>query len=224
MGQSEYDKIPKEIRDFIPDFLAESEENLRILNEKLLECEEALKQNKAISSENLNSLFRAAHSIKGTASFVGVDKIVRLTHKLETVLQKIRDYELDFRADIFDILFIAFDCLAKLLLELKEKKAGGVDLQPVMGRLEGVLLGQEETPVSPALKQQASSLSGQDFLSDEVILTSCQELVLRLRKKMTSDEGGEQQPVWNDLLMIVQQLFRFAVLLNSSVLEEMVRK
>jgi len=41
---------------------------------------------------------------------------------------------------------------------------------------------------------------------------------------MTSDEGGEQQPVWNDLLMIVQQLFRFAVLLNSSVLEEMVRK
>ncbi|MFA5260293.1 MAG: Hpt domain-containing protein, partial [Candidatus Omnitrophota bacterium] len=76
MGESEYDKIPKEIRDFIPDFLSESEENLRILNEKLLECEEAFKQKKPVPPDSLNSLFRAAHSIKGTASLVGLDKIV----------------------------------------------------------------------------------------------------------------------------------------------------
>lgn len=240
MGENEYDKIPKEIREFIPDFLSESDENLRILNEKLLECEEAFKQKQLLNPETLNSLFRAAHSIKGTASFVGLDKIVQLTHKLETVLQKIRDHALDFHADIFDVLFVAFDCLSKLLLELKERRDGHVDLQPVMSRLENVLLGQEkesssqETPLLqsaavPVAAQDSMSLAGAPnspvFLTDEVILDSCLQLVARLREHCAAGQGDEKyQPPLDNFLMISQQFYRFSVLLNSPALEDMAKK
>ena len=231
MGESEYEKIPKEIRDFIPDFLAESEENLRVLNEKLLECEEALKHGQPVHPDCLNSLFRAAHSIKGTASFVGLDKIVQLTHKLETVLQKVRDHDLDFQADIFDALFVAFDCLAKLLLELKERRDAGIDIEPVMSQLEDILLGPDEEPSrdEKRLSPDTASLPRESavpvFLSDEAILDSCLQLVSRFRGQLRAgDPEGEEGPPLEILLQISKQLYRFAILLSSAVLEDMAKK
>ena len=233
MGESEYDKIPKEIRDFLPDFFAESEENLRILNEKLLECEDAFKQQKTQPPDTLNCLFRAAHSIKGTASFVGLDKIVQLTHKLETVLQKIRDHDLKFQANVFDALFVAFDSLNKLLLELKEKRDGQVDIRPVMTRLEDVLLGPDEEPVSDEEQEEVQPSEAMvspipatpAFISDETILESCFQLIHRFREGFVfRDTEPGQEPQLETLLQITQQLYRFAILLASAALEDLARK
>ncbi len=131
--------IPDDIMEMLPEFLQESEEHLQVLNEKMLDAEKAVKEGATMSQENLNTMFRSAHTIKGTASFIGLKKVVGLTHKAETLLQKLRDGELSLEAKIIDALFSAFDTLTNLLASLKEHKTEGVDIDADVQKIEMIL-------------------------------------------------------------------------------------
>ncbi|MEI8011736.1 MAG: chemotaxis protein CheA, partial [Candidatus Omnitrophota bacterium] len=131
--------IPDDIMEMLPEFLQESDEHLQVLNEKMLEAEKAIKGGASMSQEDLNTMFRSAHTIKGTASFIGLKKVVGLTHKAETLLQKLRDGELMLNAMIVDALFSAFDTLINLLKSLRENKTEGVEIDSDVQRIEGIL-------------------------------------------------------------------------------------
>ncbi len=146
--------IPDDIMEMLPEFLQESEEHLQVLNEKMLDAEKAVKEGATMSQENLNTMFRSAHTIKGTASFIGLKKVVGLTHKAETLLQKLRDGELSLEAKIIDALFSAFDTLTNLLASLKEHKTEGVEIDTDVQKIEMILnpgapAAAPATPVTP---------------------------------------------------------------------------
>ena len=147
MPDGVFDDIPESNREFIPDFLAESEENLRILNERLLAMEAVFRQGGESSMDDLNAVFRAAHSMKGTAAFIGLRRLVQLAHKLETLLQQIRDGHLKFAQPLFDVLFTSFDALNSLLQALREDQPDGLDLDPILSSLDGFIV-----EVDPARK------------------------------------------------------------------------
>ncbi len=240
MSQNEYDNIPEEIKKFLPDFIAETEENLRILNEKLLATEEAYKKGEAISADNLNSLFRAAHSIKGTASFVGLKKIVDLTHKLETILQKLRDQDLEVAPPLFDALFVAFDLLTKMLKKLRKGQDDKVDIGPVVADIDQILSTVKHEPEGAELAEEPAGnaqdkqvpvsakegVGPESVLSEESLLGSCDQLLCRLQELLDSlktekaDSGVPREP----LLQILQQIYRVAVFLSSSPLQELTQK
>ncbi|WP_077528733.1 chemotaxis protein CheA [Vreelandella utahensis] len=65
--------------------------------------------------EQLNDIFRAAHSIKGGAGTFGLTSVTDLTHKLETLLDRLREGESEVTTDGINLLLESVDCLRSLL-------------------------------------------------------------------------------------------------------------
>ncbi|HKL75647.1 MAG TPA: Hpt domain-containing protein, partial [Halanaerobiales bacterium] len=70
-------------------FFDESREYIQMLNEGVLALE-----NNPEDSEIINTIFRAAHSLKGMAATMGFDSLTELTHKVENILDRVRNDEL----------------------------------------------------------------------------------------------------------------------------------
>lgn len=92
-------------------FFVESHELLQVMEDALLEFENSDEQD-----ESINAIFRAAHTIKGSAGLFGLDGVVSFTHVMESVLDKVRDHELTIDDDMIAQLLSCGDHI-KLLLE-----------------------------------------------------------------------------------------------------------
>ncbi len=93
-------------------YVEESLEHLADIENDLLAIEEA---GANINEELVNKVFRAAHSIKGGAGFMGLNNIKELSHKMENVLGMIREREMVPNAEIVNILLLSSDTLRNLL-------------------------------------------------------------------------------------------------------------
>lgn len=91
-------------------FFEESEEHLSAMEALLLDLDI---QNP--DSEQLNAIFRAAHSIKGSAGTFGFSDLAETTHILENLLDRIRKRELELRADMVDAFLECGDLLRGML-------------------------------------------------------------------------------------------------------------
>ena len=65
--------------------------------------------------EELNAIFRAAHSIKGSSGTFGFEDLTRVTHILDSLLDRLRKHELPLRAAMVDAFLAAVDLLKALL-------------------------------------------------------------------------------------------------------------
>ncbi len=93
-------------------YVEESIEHLADIENDLLAIENA---GANIDEELVNKVFRAAHSIKGGAGFMGLNNIKELSHKMENVLGMIREREMVPNSEIVNILLLASDTLRNLL-------------------------------------------------------------------------------------------------------------
>jgi two-component system chemotaxis sensor kinase CheA len=105
--------------DLLRAFLAEAREHLADIEADLLAIEEA---GADIDEELVNKVFRAAHSIKGGSSFLGLNRIKELAHKAETVLDMIRSRQMAPNPEITNILLAAFDKLRDMLNNAAESE------------------------------------------------------------------------------------------------------
>src|SRR5215510_477542 len=80
-------------------FFEEAGENLANMETMLVEIDID-----SVTSEELNAIFRVAHSIKGGAATFGFSDVTELTHELETLLDRLRKNELKLRRDMVDVL------------------------------------------------------------------------------------------------------------------------
>lgn len=92
-------------------YVEESKEHLETIESDLLEIEQG---GEAIDEGLVNKVFRAAHSIKGGASFLGLLNIKELSHKIENILDMVRNFELVPNSDIINTLLKSFDYLGVL--------------------------------------------------------------------------------------------------------------
>jgi len=96
----------------IQSYVEESLEHLADIENNLLAIEQA---GADIDLDLVNKVFRAAHSIKGGAGFVGLDNIKELAHKMENVFGLIRNREMIPTPEIINIVLLAFDKLRELI-------------------------------------------------------------------------------------------------------------
>ncbi len=96
--------ISDEMREIFNEFVVEAEENLQKVEENLLELEKDPK-----NEELLNATFRAMHTLKGGAGFLGLQAIVEVAHAAEDVLGKLRSGELTLTPEINDAILRAVD-------------------------------------------------------------------------------------------------------------------
>ncbi|WP_428978965.1 chemotaxis protein CheW [Clostridium tanneri] len=92
-------------------FVDEVEEQLQLLEQGILELEQS-----GESPELIQKIFRVAHTLKGSSSSMGFEKMKILTHEMENVLDKIRNGILFLNKTVIDILFKCLDHL-KLLID-----------------------------------------------------------------------------------------------------------
>ena len=102
-------------------YIEESKEHLETIENDLLEIERG---GEAIDEDLVNKVFRAAHSIKGGASFMGLDHIKELSHVIENVLELVRNLQIVPLPELINILLKAFDRLGKLLDDAINKVDG----------------------------------------------------------------------------------------------------
>jgi len=93
--------------------------------------------------ELLNRTFRALHTIKGTASFLGFDPIVRVGHSAEDVLSAVRQGRLQLTRRVMDALLAARDQLGAMLDDLR---TGGLKEYPLGALLTELERVQDGTP------------------------------------------------------------------------------
>lgn len=103
-------------------FFDESEEHLAAMESLLLTLDIAQPD-----SEDLNAIFRAAHSIKGSSATFGFTDLTEVTHILESLLDRLRKSEIVLRADMVDAFLVAGDLLKTMLAAHRNPNAGAVD-------------------------------------------------------------------------------------------------
>jgi len=111
-----------DLSQFFQVFFEEAGENLDSMEQMLLE----LDVSKA-DDEELNAIFRCAHSVKGGAATFGFSDVAELTHQMEALLDKLRRHELQPTAQMVDVLLAAGDALKALLARHQGSGGGELD-------------------------------------------------------------------------------------------------
>lgn len=128
-----------DLSQFYQVFFEEAGENLANMEQMLLGLD--LTQ---ADDEQLNAIFRCAHSVKGGAATFGFSDVAELTHQMETLLDRLRRHELQPHASMVDVLLAAGDALKSQLA--RHQGAGGEPVDTTQLIADIVRLAQGEAP------------------------------------------------------------------------------
>ena len=126
-----------DLSQFYQVFFEEAGENLDRMEQQLLEI-----NIESADDEELNSIFRCAHSVKGGAATFGFGDVAELTHQMETLLDKLRRHELAPTAAMVDVLLQSGDALRAQLA--RHQGAGGPEFDTVelLASIRAMVAGQ----------------------------------------------------------------------------------
>ncbi len=134
-----------DLSQFYQVFFEEAGENLETMEQMLLNLDL-----ETADDEELNAIFRCAHSVKGGAATFGFADVAELTHQMETLLDKLRRHELTPTAAMVDVLLQSGDALKAQLARHQGNGAGAVDTSALLATIRGQLGGPGAAPAAPA--------------------------------------------------------------------------
>ncbi len=156
-----------DLTQFYQVFFEEAGENLDRMEQQLLEIDIT-----AADDEELNSIFRCAHSVKGGAATFGFADVAQLTHQMETLLDKLRRRELEATAAMVDVLLQSGDALRSQLARHQGAGGGEIDTTELLFCIGAMVAGKAPAaraePVAAdapnAAAAAAPSVAGQRIL------------------------------------------------------------
>ncbi|WP_181329432.1 chemotaxis histidine kinase/response regulator CheAY2 [Helicobacter pylori] len=173
-----------DLQEIMEDFLIEAFEMNEQLDQDLVELE-----HNPEDLDLLNRIFRVAHTIKGSSSFLNLNILTHLTHNMEDVLNRARKGEIKITPDIMDVVLRSIDLMKTLLVTIRDTgsdtnngKENEIEeavkqLQAITSQnLEGAkeTSGTKEAPKKEAKKEvkeenkenKAKAPTAEDFASD----------------------------------------------------------
>jgi two-component system, chemotaxis family, sensor kinase CheA len=138
-------------------FYVEAAEHLQHMEAALLQLESAPRD-----TELLNTIFRAAHSIKGASTTFGIDEVGRFTHVLENLLERLRDGILETSNELVELLLTSVDVIDGLIANAKDGAAVPANLEEVLAELTKVN-GEAATIPTVAAAVETQSRVGSAF-------------------------------------------------------------
>ncbi|MEY0304240.1 chemotaxis protein CheA [Providencia manganoxydans] len=163
-----------DITEFYQTFFDEADELLRDMEQHLLELDPF-----DPDSEQLNAIFRSAHSIKGGAATFGFTQLQNTTHTLENLLDKARHDELTLTPDIIDVFLDTKDVMASQLEAYKNDSLPDEEtfkrICEVLGRVEQTAeeVISQELPLPQSMQAETVAAIADDY-SYYVIITLAQ--------------------------------------------------
>lgn len=176
-------------------FFEEAAEHLASMEALLLSIDPV-----APDPEDVNALFRAAHSIKGSSGTFGFQDMMEVTHILETMLDRVRKGEAPLTDDMVDASLVAGDVLKNLLAAHRgEDEADRPAAEAICHRLEGLCRALDAPRQVERAEPVASPLSG---MQPELLRQSAG---FDLLFTLVGDVGGERD-AFADLLSELRPL------------------
>ena len=125
-------------------FAEESKEHLEAWESSLLNLEK-----NPGDKELINEMFRAIHTLKGSAGFIGYEKLQRLTHDLESALQDVRDGTIVLTPELIDLLFRGLDLSTRMVDSFTAGEEFDEDIEEFLTPLRDQTSGSssEEVPL-----------------------------------------------------------------------------
>ena len=128
------------------DFIVEAKEHLETIEPNLLELEKT-PDNLAL----LNEIFRPMHSLKGASGFLGLNRINRLAHKAENILDELRKGSMVITSEIMDVILAATDALRQMIDSLEATSTeGDVEIEPIYEQIDAIMRGESTAAAAPA--------------------------------------------------------------------------
>ena len=152
-----------DISSFKEVFAAEARDYLQSLNDDLLRFEK-----NPDDKDTVDDMFRAAHSLKGMAGTMGFDELAEFTHEMESVLDLLRNHELEPTAEVINALFGAVDTL-EILLEQTIAEGPITPVKEQIALLEALTKGQSAFVQSQDVKDSRPLLVELDEFNRETI-------------------------------------------------------
>lgn len=158
-----------DINQYLEMFIEESKEHLQACNDHLLELE---KNPQDLSI--VNEVFRSAHTLKGMSATMGYEDIANLTHKMENVLDEIRNSRLNVTPELLDVVFVAVDQLEEMVFNIAEGGDGKLNVEETVRKLHEIETGEIE--VAATVVNNVSSTSLENYLTyDDYEMTVIQQ-------------------------------------------------
>lgn len=133
---SEYD-----LSAYLGVFLDELDEQLQILDEKILELEKD-----PTNLEIVQCIFRAAHTLKGSSASMGYVKLKEFTHQLENIFEKIRQQQLEVSQELINIIFDSIDVIKQLKDSIVQGNLEEIDISSALAAIEKLLDNDSSNP------------------------------------------------------------------------------
>ena len=122
-------------------FLDEVEEQLQTMDQEILKLEQA-----GESEETIQSLFRAAHTLKGSSAAMGFEEMKQLTHEMEHILDQVRNHRLRVTNAMINLLFKCLDHLRILKEEFVAGAGISTEISPIVNELQRFSVDSKDHP------------------------------------------------------------------------------
>ncbi|MTV48885.1 response regulator [Heliobacillus mobilis] len=128
--------------EFIKEFIEEATVHVETVENGLL-----LFGNGTDEPDTIHGIFRAVHSIKGTAGFFGLQNIIKIAHVMENLLGEVRNGNLAMTNDMVDYLLAANDCLKEMIVDVENS-----DDRDVSVHIENITAILENRKPNPSIE------------------------------------------------------------------------
>lgn len=138
-----------EMKEIVDSFIVETKEILEKLDLNLIELE-----NRPDDAELLNEIFRSFHTIKGTSGFIGLEKLTKVTHRCEDILNKLRKGEALLNSDLMDGILASYDKIKELLVSIESELNENVSVDETVEMLNKLIDKLENKNSSEEVKSE----------------------------------------------------------------------
>ena len=143
------DEVPDEILEF---FQPEAEEHLQVVSDCLI----SLEGNN--NPEEVNRLFRAIHTVKGSAAQVGLKRLGAIAHRVEDLIGRLRDAEIEPSAAVVDLCLASVDVLKKTLhRQWADESEMRAEVDSLLGRIAEFAPPEEELDAAPPATDETTT-------------------------------------------------------------------
>jgi two-component system chemotaxis sensor kinase CheA len=179
-----------DMKEIFESFIVESKEILEKLDLNLVDLEKHPQD-----TDLLNDVFRSFHTIKGTSGFLGLEKLTKLTHRAEDILNRLRKSEVMLNDEIMDGILLAFDSIKDLINHIELNKNEDINIQEAIDVLSKVQSGFDNVSnIEIPPKKTRKSLKKVSVKKDpEKSVQAVQELVEVEEKPEEIIEEPEQE-------------------------------
>ena len=184
------EEVPAEVLEF---FVPEAEEHLQAVAECLLAIESGS------TADGVNKLFRAMHTVKGSAAQVGLRRVSAVAHRMEDLVGRIRDGSLRATPEVVDLCLEGVDALKKSIhQQWASEDAAKTGLQAIVERL--AFYAPREVETLPVVQQAAPAEATVAVTAEPIAEAKTERAPAPQRRAAAAMPGGKSVRVALDRL------------------------